>query len=136
LLLMAEFLDSRHLRLIAEIANAQSVTRAADRLHVTQSAVSHQLRDLEEKLGTPLFLRSGRRMLPTAAGTHLAETARRVLEDISRAEAAVGGSRAGMPASSGSAPSAIPVITGCPRPSRWSGGGTPVSRSGSPPSTR
>jgi len=87
---MAEFLDSRHLRLIAEIARAQSVTRAADRLHVTQSAVSHQLRDLEEKLGTPLFLRSGRRMLPTAAGTQLVDTAHRVLEEISRAEAAVG----------------------------------------------
>lgn len=87
---MSEILDSRHLRLIAEVARAQSVTRAADRLHVTQSAVSHQLRDLEARLGTALFLRSGRRMLPTAAGLHLAETAARVLDDIARAEAAVG----------------------------------------------
>jgi LysR family transcriptional regulator, regulator for metE and metH len=86
---MEPFLDSRHLRLVAEVARTQSVTRAADRLHVTQSAVSHQLRDIEERLGTPLFLRSGRHMLLTAAGRHLVETAGRVLEDISRAEQAV-----------------------------------------------
>ena len=86
---MAPFLDSRHLRLIAEVARTESVTRAADRLNVTQSAVSHQLRDIEERLGTPLFLRSGRRMLLTAAGRHLVETADRVLEDIARVEQTV-----------------------------------------------
>jgi LysR family transcriptional regulator for metE and metH len=86
---MAAFLDSRHLHLVAEIARAQSVTRAADRLNVTQSAVSHQLRDIEARLGTALFLRSGRRMLLTAAGRQLVETAERVLEEIARAEAAV-----------------------------------------------
>lgn len=86
---MGTFLDSRHLRLVAEVARTGSVTRAADRLHVTQSAVSHQLREIESRIGTPLFHRSGRRMVPTAAGTHLAETAARVLTDIERAEAAV-----------------------------------------------
>jgi LysR family transcriptional regulator for metE and metH len=87
---MSVFLDSRHLRLVAEIARTGSVTRAADRLNVTQSAVSHQLRELEDRLGTALFLRSGRRMLPTAAGAHLVEAAGRVLDDIARAESAVG----------------------------------------------
>ena len=86
---MSSYLDSRHLKLIAEIARAQSVTRAADRLHVTQSAVSHQLRDLEDRLGTALFVRSGRRMLPTPAGTHLVESAERVLEELTKAETAV-----------------------------------------------
>jgi LysR family transcriptional regulator, regulator for metE and metH len=86
---MVPFLDSRHLRLITEIARAQSVTRAADRLNVTQSAVSHGLRDIEDRLGTPLFVRSGRRMLPTPAGAHLVETADRVLAEIARAEAAI-----------------------------------------------
>lgn len=86
---MEPFLDSRHLRLIAEVARTESVTRAADRLNVTQSAVSHQLRDIEQRLGTPLFLRSGRRMLMTAAGRHLVETADRVLEEITRAESTV-----------------------------------------------
>src|SRR5687767_626392 len=87
---MAGFLDSRHLRLVWEIARTQSVTRAADRLHVTQSAVSHQLREIETRLGTALFHRSGRRMVPTAAGTHIVQTAGRVLEEIDRAESAVG----------------------------------------------
>ena len=87
---MAGFLDSRHLRLVAEVARTQSVTRAADRLHVTQSAVSHQLRDIETRLGTPLFLRSGRRMVPTPAGARLVETAGRVLAEIDRAESAIG----------------------------------------------
>ena len=79
---MSSFLDSRHLRLIAEVARAENVTRAADRLNVTQSAVSHQLRELEDKLGTALFIRSGRRMLPTAAGRLLADAAANVLGTI------------------------------------------------------
>ena len=86
---MTPFLDSRHLRLVAEVARAQSVTRAADRLNVTQSAVSHQLRDIEERLGVPLFVRSGRRMLLTAAGRHLVEAADRVLGEIAQAESAL-----------------------------------------------
>jgi LysR family transcriptional regulator, regulator for metE and metH len=83
---MNGYLDSRHLRLVAEVASTESVTRAADRLNVTQSAVSHQLSELEDKLGTALFLRSGRRMLPTAAGRVLVEAAQRVLGTISDAE--------------------------------------------------
>jgi LysR family transcriptional regulator for metE and metH len=82
-------LDSRHLRLVSEVARTGSVTRAADRLHVTQSAVSHQLREIEDRLGTPLFVRAGRRMLPTPAGTHLVQTAAHVLDEIARAEATV-----------------------------------------------
>jgi len=86
---MGTFLDSRHLRMIAEVARGESVTRAADRLNVTQSAVSHQLREIEDKLGTALFLRSGRRMLPTAAGLLLVRTAAKVLDEITAAEATV-----------------------------------------------
>lgn len=86
---MTMVLDSRHLRLVSEIARTGNVTRAADRLHVTQSAVSHQLREIEDRLGTPLFVRAGRRMFPTAAGAHLVQTAARVLDDIARAEATV-----------------------------------------------
>src|SRR5687768_11647815 len=86
---MAPFLDSRHLRLIAEVARTESVTRAADRLNVTQSAVSHSLRELEDKLGTRIFIRSGRRMLPTPAGRLIADAADHVLQEISRLEARV-----------------------------------------------
>lgn len=86
---MGQFLDSRHLRLVAEIARHESVTRAADRLHVTQSAVSHQLRELEDKLGTPIFVRAGRRMLPTPAGRLLIDAAGPVLDSLDRVEARV-----------------------------------------------
>lgn len=86
---MANSLDSRHLRLVAEIAATESVSRAADRLNVTQSAVSHQLREIEARLGTPLFVRSGRRMLATAAGRLIAEVAAQVLGAIGRLEGKV-----------------------------------------------
>jgi LysR family transcriptional regulator for metE and metH len=86
---MSTFLDSRHLRLIAEVAHTESVTRAADRLNVTQSAVSHQLREIEAHLGTPIFIRSGRRMLPTPAGRIIVEAAGAVLGTIDRVEAQI-----------------------------------------------
>lgn len=86
---MPKFLESQHLRLISEVARAESVTRAADRLNVTQSAVSHQLRDLEDKLGTPIFVRSGRRMLLTPAGRVIASAAEDVLGAIGRVESQV-----------------------------------------------
>src|SRR5690349_9884321 len=84
--LMGRILDSRHLQLIAEVARTESVTRAAERLFVTQSAVSHQLRELEDRLGVALFVRSGRRMLPTAAGRLLVQAAASVLDTIGAAE--------------------------------------------------
>lgn len=86
---MHRFLQSQHLRLIAEVARTESVTRAADRLNVTQSAVSHQLRDLEHKLGTSLFVRSGRRMLPSPAGRLIVDAADDVLKTIERVESKI-----------------------------------------------
>src|SRR4029453_14568815 len=69
-------LEVRHLKLVEAIAETRSVTRAGERLHLTQSALSHQLRDIEPRLGTPLFLRLNRRMVPTPAGERLLESAR------------------------------------------------------------
>jgi LysR family transcriptional regulator, regulator for metE and metH len=86
---MTQFLDSRHLRMVAEVAQTESVTRAADRLNITQSAVSHQIRELENKLGTAVFVRSGRRMLPTPAGRLLVEAASHILDAIGEVEARV-----------------------------------------------
>jgi LysR family transcriptional regulator for metE and metH len=72
--------------MVAAVAASGSVTRAASEVHLTQSAVSHQLRDIEERLGTALFLRVGKRMIPTAAGERVLTTARRVLDEIAAAE--------------------------------------------------
>jgi LysR family transcriptional regulator, regulator for metE and metH len=79
-------LEIRHLKLVAAIAETGSVTRAGNRLHLTQSALSHQLRDAEEQLGTPLFERRNRHMALTTAGERLLRSARTVLEELERAE--------------------------------------------------
>ena len=79
-------IDIRDFQMVAAIAASGSVTRAAGELHRTQSAVSHQLRGIEARLGTPLFLRLGKRMVVTAAGERVLVTARRVLEDIRATE--------------------------------------------------
>ncbi len=79
-------LDIRHLKLIVAVTEEKSVTRAGERLHLTQSALSHQLHDIEERLGTQLFLRLNKRMTPTQAGERLLSAARQVLEDLKRVE--------------------------------------------------
>jgi LysR family transcriptional regulator for metE and metH len=79
-------LEVRHLSLVHEIAATGSVTRAAERLHLTQSALSHQLRDIESRLEMQLFLRLGKRMVLTPAGERVLGAARRILEDIGRTE--------------------------------------------------
>jgi len=82
-------IEVRHLQMVTAIAAAGSVTQAAETLHVTQSAVSHQLRQIEERLGTALFLRLGKRMVVTAAGVRVLATAQRVLSDLETAAADV-----------------------------------------------
>jgi LysR family transcriptional regulator for metE and metH len=79
-------LEIRHLQLVAGISDAGTMTGAAARLHLTQSALSHQLRDIEARLGTALFVRLGRSMVLTAAGRRVLDTARRVLGELERAE--------------------------------------------------
>lgn len=79
-------LEIRHLKLLTAVAEAGTVTEASKRLHVTQSALSHQLRDAEDRLGTQLFLRLGKKMVLTPAGETLLSSTRRVLEELSNAE--------------------------------------------------
>src|SRR3954470_13441904 len=75
-------IEVRHLRLVRAIASEGSVTRAASRLHLSQSAVSHQLLDLERDLELRLFDRVGKRMVPTAAGQRLIAGAGRLLGEL------------------------------------------------------
>src|ERR671930_932390 len=79
-------LEIRHLQLVSAVAEVGSLTRAGDRLHLTQSALSHQLRDIESRLGTPLFLRIGKRLVLTPAGERLLSSAREVLERLQQTE--------------------------------------------------
>ncbi len=88
-------LEVRHLKLVAAIAAEGSVTRAAQRLHLTQSALSHQLRDLEEHLGTPVFERLSKKMVLTPAGERLLRAAEQVLEELGRAETEIQRAKSG-----------------------------------------
>ncbi|MHB1590689.1 MAG: LysR family transcriptional regulator [Sulfuricella sp.] len=75
-------LEIRHLKAVAALADTGSVTRAAARLHLTQSALSHQLAALEDYLETPLFQRQQRPLKLTEAGVALLHLARRVLPEV------------------------------------------------------
>src|SRR5215207_2960254 len=74
--------EMRHLRLVAAIVEQGSMTAAGRVLNLTQSALSHQLRELEARLRSPLFVRTSRRMVLTPAGEQLAQIARGVLAQI------------------------------------------------------
>ena len=78
-------LELRHLELVRAVAEEGSLARAALRLHVTPSALSHQLRDAEQRLEIALFDRVGRRLRLSAAGERLLVSARSVLDELDRA---------------------------------------------------
>jgi len=75
----------RHLRYFLAVADELNFTRAAERLHVAQPAVSAQIRDLERDVGVTLFRRTTRRVELTEAGQSLAADARRLLEGLDEA---------------------------------------------------
>jgi LysR family transcriptional regulator for metE and metH len=72
--------------MLQAIAETGSVTRAATQLGLTQSAVSHRIREAERRLGAALFIRVGKRLFMTPAGERLHNAAGRVIEEISQAE--------------------------------------------------
>lgn len=70
-LFIQDHMELRHLRYFEALAETLNFTRAAERVHVTQSTLSHQIRQLEEELGQPLFDRIGKRVSITEAGETL-----------------------------------------------------------------
>lgn len=79
-------LEVRHLETLSAIRDAGSLQEAAERLHVTQSALSHQLRDLEVRLKTPLLNRRTRPARLTTAGLRVLALADEVLPRIKATE--------------------------------------------------
>ena len=84
-------LELRHLRTIRAIHDQGGLARAAEVLNITQSALSHQVRALEDQAGTTLFLRQSKPMRLSPAGLRLLALARQVLPMVEAAEAEIRG---------------------------------------------
>ena len=112
-------MDTRQLAAFCAVVERRSFSQAAERLGVTQPAVSLQIRALEKRVGTRLLDRSGRRVEPTEAGWRLYRGAQRMLalEDqlVSELAATADGEIAGdlvLGASTGPAAIVVPVLLG------------------------
>ncbi|MCK6375319.1 MAG: LysR family transcriptional regulator [Zoogloea sp.] len=80
-------LERIHLAVVQEVQKQGSLTAAAEVLHVTQSALSHSMKKLEQQLGTDIWLREGRSLRLTQSGQYLLAVANRVLPQLDLAEA-------------------------------------------------
>lgn len=75
-----------HFTVIREVHERGSLSAAARALHLTQSALSHTVRKLEEQLGAPIWYREGRNLRPTQIGEYLLSVAYRILPQLAQAE--------------------------------------------------
>ena len=110
-------MDTRQLAAFCAVVERRSFSQAAERLGVTQPAVSLQVRALEKRLGAQLLDRSGRRVEPTEAGWHLYRGAQRMLALEDQIVAGVAASAEGdlggelvLGASTGPAAVVVPVV--------------------------
>jgi LysR family transcriptional regulator for metE and metH len=88
-------IEFRHLRTIKAIHDAGGLARAAEGLHITQSALSHQVKGLEEQAGVELFVRRSKPLKLSAAGQKLLRLAERILPEIEALEEDFRGLRSG-----------------------------------------
>lgn len=79
-------IELRHLRTLLALRETGSLVEAAERVHLTQSALSHQLKDLESRVESPLFIRKTRPVEFTHAGLRLLTLADQVIPEVRRAE--------------------------------------------------
>lgn len=104
--------ETRHLRLLVALDDEGSLHAAARRLHLTPSALSQQLRELEDRLGGRLFRRQWRRLSATPAGRRFIQGARGVLVELDRLE---GETRQLLAGSTGT----LRVAAACQQSYRW-----------------
>jgi LysR family cyn operon transcriptional activator len=84
-------MEMTQLRTFRAVAETLNFTRAAERLHLTQSAVSHQIKALEEELGEPLFIRAKRGVKLSQAGKLALEHVERILDEAAALRECVAG---------------------------------------------
>jgi 2-polyprenyl-3-methyl-5-hydroxy-6-metoxy-1,4-benzoquinol methylase len=82
-------IDSKHLKLIIEIDKVGSLSKASKRLYLTQSALSHQLKKLEDYLGVKVFHRIDNQLLFTEAGKELRDRAKAILGEYEELESRI-----------------------------------------------
>ncbi len=82
-------MELRHLRLVRTLTREGTLTAAARHLHLSQPALSHQLREIQEEMGAPLFQRARKRMVLTEAGRRVLEGAETILLEMESVEADV-----------------------------------------------
>lgn len=75
--------------MIKAIVEEGSITKAIDKLHLTQSALSHQLKEAEYQLGTPIFLRTNKKLVLTKAGEKIYELANEILNKLTETESQI-----------------------------------------------
>ena len=78
-------MELRHLRYFVGVAETENVSRAAEKLHVSQPALSRQIRDLEDEIGFALFERTAKSVRLTSAGSTFLEHARTLLQQAEHA---------------------------------------------------
>ena len=83
-------LERIHLAIVQQVDKLGSLTAAAEALFLTQSALSHSVKKLEQQLGTDIWLREGRSLRLTQAGEYLLQVANRVLPQLELAETRIG----------------------------------------------
>lgn len=77
-------LEIKHLKTVRALRDGGSLVEAAKRLHLTQSALSHQLKDVEERLGLSLFIRKTKPIRFTRAGEHILDLADKVIPQLDK----------------------------------------------------
>lgn len=82
-------LELKHLRTLNALKEKGSLVEAAESVHLTQSALSHQIKDLEERLNCPLLIRKSRPLQFTPAGEKLVKLARQILPKVAATEQAL-----------------------------------------------
>ncbi|MEP0961291.1 MAG: LysR family transcriptional regulator [Roseobacter sp.] len=88
-------IEFRHLRTIQAIHESGGLARAADQLHITQSALSHQIKGLEDQAGVELFVRRSKPLKLSPAGMRLLRLAHQVLPQVQALQEEFSGLRAG-----------------------------------------
>jgi len=79
-------MEIRHLKLVKIVAEEGNLTDADKKLFLSQSALSHQLREIEDKFGTPIFQRVNKKMVLTQVGNRILRTADTILCELEKVE--------------------------------------------------